>query len=414
MDSARSKMAGLPGLAARSREARASTGLDRGLAAGIARRLAPAPLTIVLWDGAEFSATKTPPRARIHLRDRGALLKLIVDPELQFGELYCTGRIEVEGDLVEALESAYGAPLAVPRRSGPWRHGANTSRRSRRNVHHHYDIGNTFYELWLDRAAMQYTCAYYPREDCSLEAAQRAKLDYICRKVWLRPGERVVEAGCGWGGLALHMARQYGVTVRAYNISSEQLDYAREQAEREGLSHRVEFVLDDYREISGRFDAFVSIGMLEHVGLADYEEFGRVIERSLARDGRGIVHTIGRDRPLPLNRWISRRIFPGAYPPTLRETLNILEPFGFSVLDVENLRVHYARTLRAWLARFEVARPTIEQRFDEAFFRAWRLYLAGSIASFTTGWLQLFQVVFARSGARGVPATRDRLYSREP
>jgi cyclopropane-fatty-acyl-phospholipid synthase len=409
MESTRSRLAGLPRLAGDAPSS-APTRLDLALARRVARALEPAPLSLVLWDGRELPPADVAPRARLHLCDRGALVGLVVDAEQRFGELYCAGRIEVEGDLVEALELAYGAPLSSPSRWRSLRERANTSRRSRHHVHHHYDLGNEFYSLWLDREAMQYTCAYYPSPDCTLEEAQRAKLDHVCRKLWLRPGERVVEAGCGWGGLALHMARHYGVRVRAYNVSTEQIDYANESARRAGLDDRVEFVHDDYREIRGRFDAFVSVGMLEHVGPARYAALGAVIERCLAAHGRGLVHTIGRDRPLALNRWIRRRIFPGAYPPTLREVMELFEPHGLSVLDVENLRLHYARTLREWLARFEAGRREIEATFDAPFVRAWRLYLSGSIAAFTTGWLQLFQVVFARSGSNGIPTTRRHLY----
>jgi cyclopropane-fatty-acyl-phospholipid synthase len=221
-------------------------------------------------------------------------------------------------------------------------------------------------------------------------------MERVCRKLQLQPGERVIEAGCGWGALALFMAGRYGVSVRAFNISVEQIEFARERARELGLSGHVEFVHDDYRSMRGTCDAFVSIGMIEHVGLPDLAELGVVIHRSLAADGRGLLHFIGRHRPMTLNAWIRKRIFPGAYPPTLPEVCeHVLEP-GFSVLDVENLRPHYATTLAHWLRRFDAAEDRIVSMFDEPFVRAWRLYLAGSQAAFTTGWMQLFQVVFAR------------------
>ena len=192
----------------------------------------------------------------------------------------------------------------------------------------------------------------------SLDEAQRAKLDLVCRKLQLRPGDTVVEAGCGWGALALHMARHYGVHVKAFNVSREQLAFARERAAREGLSDRVEFIDDDYRNVRGTFDAFVSIGMLEHVGCRHFRRFADVLRRSLRRDGgRGLLHFIGRDAPRPLNAWIRRRIFPGAYTPTLAEvTTRVLAPAGMSVIDVENLRLHYARTLAHWGERASTRR----------------------------------------------------------
>jgi cyclopropane-fatty-acyl-phospholipid synthase len=254
---------------------------------------------------------------------------------------------------------------------------------------------------------MLYTCAYFPTAETSLEEAQQAKMDLVCRKIWLRPGERVIEAGCGWGALALHMAKHYGVKVRAFNISQEQIAYARDRAAREGLAGRAEFIEDDYRNVSGECDAFVSVGMLEHVGLPDYPALGGVMDRTLAPDGRGLLHFIGRNQPMLLNPWIRKRIFPGAYPPALREVAErVLEPFDFSVTDVENLRLHYGKTLEHWLQRFDAAADTVAGMFDEPFVRAWRMYLAGSKAAFTTGTMQLFQIVFARGTSSALPWTR--------
>jgi cyclopropane-fatty-acyl-phospholipid synthase len=260
---------------------------------------------------------------------------------------------------------------------------------------------------------MQYTCAYFSEPELTLEAAQLAKLDHVCRKLQLKPGESVVEAGCGWGGLALHMAERYGVSVRAFNLSHEQVAYARKRAAEVGLSCRVEFVEDDYRNVSGKYDAFVSVGMLEHVGLENYSALGRVIDRSLTPLGRGLIHSIGRNVPQPFDPWSDARIFPGAYAPSLREMLGVLEPCRFSVLDVENLRLHYARTLEHWLERFEGAVDKVAHMFDDTFVRMWRLYLAASIATFRLGGLQLFQVVFTRESNNRIPWTRDHLYRDE-
>jgi len=203
------------------------------------------------------------------------------------------------------------------------------------------------------------------------------------------------------------MARRYGVTVRAFNLSSEQIAFARERARREGLAGRVEFIEDDYRSAAGTCDAFVSVGMLEHVGLRDYPTLGRVIDRTLSSSGRGLLHFIGRNQAGPLNPWIRKRIFPGGYAPTLREVFRgVLEPHGLSVADVENLRQHYAKTLEHWLARYRESVPEVTTMFDEPFLRAWELYLAGSQAAFTAGSMQLFQVVFARPSSAALPWTR--------
>jgi cyclopropane-fatty-acyl-phospholipid synthase len=202
------------------------------------------------------------------------------------------------------------------------------------------------------------------------------------------------------------MAAHYGVTVRAFNVSVAQIASRVKRAARAGLSHQVEFVEDDYA-MRPAPDAFVSVGMLEHVGLSEYQTFGSVIDRSIGANGRGLLHFIGRDRPSPLNPWIRKRIFPGAYPPTLTEVFErSLMPQGLSVLDVENLRLHYEKTLSHWLHRFNDAADTVAHMFDETFVRAWRLYLSGSQVAFRTGSMQLFQVVFARGGTNRIPWTR--------
>jgi len=385
-----------------------STFVDRWALARIQLTVGSAPIRFVLWDGFELPIDVGQPVATITFRRRSALFGWLWDPELNFGEAYMSGAVEIHGDLVALLEAIYRALGPVSRR--PWWlwQRSNDARAAKENVHHHYDLGNDFYRLWLDRE-MVYTCAYFPTPDATLEDAQMAKMDLVCRKLGLRPGERVLEAGCGWGALALFMARRYGVTVRAFNISSKQIAYARTRAHDEGLADRVEFVEDDYRNVVGEYDAFVSVGMLEHVGLPYYATLGRVIDRSLTRRGRALLHFIGRNQPSPLNPWIRRRIFPGGYAPTLRDVSeHILEPHAFSVLDVENLRLHYARTLEHWRSRFETATGQVSTMFDDTFVRAWRLYLAGAQAAFTTGSMQLFQVLFARGDSNDVPWTRAR------
>ncbi len=390
---------------------------EKFLLAKILNAFGNPPVQVVLWNGQTIPSNPANTVGRVLIRDRGALLKLAVDHELYFGELYSDKRIEVQGDLLEFLDGVFKVwPLRIQDTVGrkllaPVRR--NTISGSRNNIHHHYDIGNGFYKLWLDER-MLYTCAYFTRPDLSLEEAQLAKMDHVCRKLRLRPGETVVEAGCGWGALAIYMAKQYGVKVYAYNISREQIAHARQRAHAEGLDGRVHFIEDDYRNIFGKFDAFVSVGMLEHVGMDHYEELGRVIDRSLKDDGRGLIHSIGFNYPRPMDAWTERHIFPGANPPSLAQMMRIFEPFDLSVLDVENLRLHYARTVEHWLQRFEAHAESVEQMFDERFVRAWRLYLAGAITTFKTGDMQLFQVTFARAGNNQIPWTRQYLYEPKP
>jgi len=394
-------------------DARSGHWFDRVLASALQSTITGAGVGVELWNGVKTA----PPgalRGTLLVRDRRALAGLLLDPDLRFGELYSEGRVDIRGDFGEVLDAlsrnSRGDRLSLRERWALLTEHPAGPRAARRNIHRHYDIGNEFYQLWLD-PELVYTCAYYPTPEATLEAAQTAKLDLVCRKVNLQRTDRVIDAGCGWGALALHIAHRYGAHVRAFNISREQIDFARARASREGVADRVEFVEDDYRNITSRCDVFVSVGMLEHVGLRNYAALSRVIKRTLdARTGRGLLHFIGRDRHRPLNAWIKRRIFPGAYVPTLGDVdVRVLEPAGFATLDVENLRLHYARTLTDWWERYERAAPQVREMFDERFVRMWRLYLAGSRAAFASGWLQLFQIVFAPPDL-AVRWTRTGLY----
>jgi len=395
------------------------TWIDRWLTKKMLDVVGNPPVRIYLWNNIEASPPVDKPMAILQYNNRRALLKTISNPELHWGDLYTSGDVDFEGDLVEFVATIFTGIAgkgkgSLLRQAVLWlghRRIANSRDKARENIHYHYDIGNDFYKLWLDSEVMQYTCAYFSNPEFSLEQAQVAKLHHVCRKLELKPGDMVVEAGCGWGGLALFMAINYGVTVRAYNISAEQVKYATEKAARLGLSDQVEYVLDDYRNIDGEYDVFVSVGMLEHVGNRDYPGLGKIIRRCLKAQGRGLIHTIGRNTPGPMNGWIERRIFPGAYPPTIGEMMQIFEPGGFSVTDIENLRLHYSKTLEQWLKRFEQNKDQVEAMLDKKFIKSWRLYLAGSIAAFNVGNLQLFQVVFTQADNNELPWSRAHLYA---
>jgi len=307
-------------------------GFESRLLRLLLRSLGDAPLRIGVGDSIPVSTGGADGAAGIRIANWSSLVKLFINPDLYFGDAYTDGLIEVEGDLVKVLETVFlhrrtaRVPLFGGRsRLAAWmnRSRPNTRSGARRNIHQHYDIGNEFYQSWLD-PRMVYTCAYFPDPAMTLEAAQVEKMDHVCRKLRLNPQDTVVEAGCGWGSLALHMATRHGVRVRAFNISREQIAYARARARAAGVESRVEFIEDDYRSIDGRYDVFVSIGMLEHVGQDHHRELGRVIDRCLNRNGRGLIHSIGQNQRVALNPWIEKRIFPGAYPPTLSEMAALL------------------------------------------------------------------------------------------
>jgi len=390
---------------------------DRSLIRWLMQRIGNPRISVRLWNGDEFPITDARPVACMELRERRAVFDLLRSPSLGFGESYSKGLIEIHGDLLEfsnevtaAITNKRAAGYYGPKlRSLLYALNRNSLARSEHNVHHHYDLGNDFYKLWLDER-MVYTCAYFDTPTATLAEAQVAKLDHVCRKLRLQPGQTVIEAGCGWGALAMHMAEHYGVTVIAYNRSREQVAYARESAAARNLDGRVTFVEDDYRRIDERCDAFVSVGMLEHVGLANYRALGALIQRCLKPDGFALIHSIGRSFPNRMDPWIIKHIFPGGHAPSLGEMMSVFEPQKFSILDVENLRPHYARTCEAWLRNFESVADKVADMYGEEFVRMWRLYLAGSSAGFESGTLQLYQVVFTPRGNQNVPWTRDHLY----
>jgi cyclopropane-fatty-acyl-phospholipid synthase len=390
----------------------------------IDRLLPVGSITIIQPDGRR--ETRGPGGGKhitVRLHDKRAALDLFRNPRLKLGELYMDGRLTIEdGTILDLLELITGAQLwergrakAMAKGKGGWlKHlfRRNPVAKSRKNVAHHYDIGNELYALLLDDD-LQYCCAYFTDPRNSLEQAQLDKKAHIAAKLDLKPGQRVLDIGCGWGGMALFLHKVAGVDVLGITLSQEQLKIARKRAKEAGVSDHVKFELIDYRQLDGRFDRIVSVGMFEHVGAAHYDEFYAKCRELLTDDGVMLLHTIGKlggvGKPDPFtDKWI----FPGYHLPSLSQMCASSEKVKMIVSDVETLRLHYAYTLRRWLERATKARTKIEAMYDDRFFRMWEFYLAGGIVMFESGAACNYQVQYVRD-RRALPITRDYMAEAE-
>ena len=361
------------------------------------------------------------PRIGVYLHDVSTVRHLVLNPELALGESYMNGTLTIEeGDLqgflgliVDNRDDAQRVwwQRVLPRLRIALRRFSqnNAALRSRRNVAHHYDLSDELYDLFLD-ADRQYSCAYFRDPGETLEQAQANKKHHIAGKLRITPGMRVLDIGCGWGGMARTLARDYGAEVLGITLSKQQHAYATATAAREGLADRVTYRLCDYRDLTGSFDRIVSVGMFEHVGLPHYKTYFRTIHDRLSPDGIALMHTIGwTGTPDATNPWIAKYIFPGGYIPTLSEVMPAVEASELWAADVEVWRLHYAYTLRHWTARFEANAEKIAALYDARFVRMWRFYLAACEQTFRHGRQAVFQFQLSRR-IDAVPLTRDYLY----
>lgn len=363
----------------------------------------------------------------IRFTDAGVGRYIASHPRLGAAEAYMDGRLVIEqGDILGLI--------TLIRRNQPWEKGGdlriknpvrrainnagsrlsrfNWQSRSKQNVAHHYDLGNDFYRLFLDED-LQYSCAYFADPAMGLEQAQVAKKAHIAAKLHLRPGQRVLDIGCGWGGMALYLHQHCGVDVLGVTLSEEQLKIARERAAAAGVSDHVKFELIDYRNVEGQFDRIVSVGMFEHVGPPHFREFFAKCRNLLAEDGAMLLHTIGRfGGPGTTDAFTRKYIFPGGYIPALSETLAASEKARLIAADVETLRLHYALTIRYWYQRTVSNRDAIVAMYDERFYRMWLFYLAGAISTFEFGGMGNYQILYTRQ-RRALPITRDWITDRE-
>ena len=364
------------------------------------------------------------PSVTLRMHDAALSWQLGVNPWLKVGEAYMDGRLTVEaGTLYDFIDIAMrntNALLGVKTQklldvlnyTLRWLHQHNPVGAAQQHVAHHYDLSRKLFEQFLDES-MQYSCAYFPHPDATLAEAQQAKMRHIASKLLLQPGQRLLDIGCGWGGLGIYLAKTAGVQVTGVTLSKEQHEIACARVKAAGLEGQVEFKLQDYRLEPGRFDRIVSVGMFEHVGLKHFPEFFAKVEELLVPGGVALLHAIGRrDGPGHTNAWLRKYIFPGGYSPALSEALPLVERTGLWVTDIEILRLHYAETIRHWRANFARNRDAIARLYDERFCRMWEFYLVGSELSFRYDHNMVFQMQLAR-GINAVPITRDYMFDWE-
>jgi cyclopropane-fatty-acyl-phospholipid synthase len=361
------------------------------------------------------SATRAP--VRIRLADNATARAIALNPALGAGEAFMDGRLVLEeGDIFALLDlvtwnlrwerdNPVRFALWRQARLAAWWDGINFERRSKRNVAHHYDLDDRLYDLFLD-PHRQYSCAYWAPGITTLEAAQEAKLAHIAAKLDLKPGQRVLDIGCGWGGLARYIHKVSGAHVTGITLSEEQLKYAKAEAARQGLTG-VDYQLIDYRQMTGQFDRIVSVGMFEHVGLPHYRQFFETVERLLATDGVALLHTIARaDGPGATDPWTAKYIFPGGYSPALSQIVPAVERAWLWITDIEVLRLHYAHTLKAWYDRCAEKQAEIEALYDGRFYRMWMFYLAAAHCAFANDGHMNVQVQMTKR-RDALPLSRD-------
>ncbi len=372
------------------------------------------------WDGTTVTYGQEKPYFSLTLKSPAAARAIFKNLELGFGESYMDGLIDIDGaaDQVMRLVSENKAAFAKFKPLN-WVRPKNVNVRSNQKaqIQHHYDLGNSFYKLWLDKS-MTYSCAYFHKTSDSLEKAQTQKVEHLLRKLQLERGQHMLDIGCGWGTLLVTAAKEYGVKGLGITLSEEQLKHATESAKKAGVDSQVKFELAGYQDIAERpesqdgYDRVISVGMFEHVGRRNQADYFAAVTKMLKPQGISVLHTISHDHETASDAWIDKYIFPGGYIPSIRQVVSALPRYDFRLFDYENLRIHYAYTLDEWLRRFENHKEKVIKMYDERFYRMWRLYLGSSSAAFRYGDLSLSQFVFSKGLNNDLPLTREFLYKK--
>lgn len=382
---------------------------------------------VEFWDGTKEKYGSGDKKFKLVLKNKRVINRILGGGSLGFGEEFMNGNILIEGDLQELIKMGYSQNYIDFNFSLKdklkifynYLTSLGTVINSKKNVSYHYDIGNDFYSLWLD-PTLTYSCAYFKKEDDSLERAQLNKYEHISKKLQLKKGETLVDIGCGWGGMMFYAAQNYGVKCEGYTLSAEQYNYLVDEIKKRKLTDSLKVYLKDYREARGKFDKFVSIGMFEHVGKKFHPVFFDVVKKILKPEGIGFLQTIGSSEDKPPDPWITKYIFPGGFIPALPAICHIMNQKDLVFFDIEDLRRHYAKTLDKWIERFEENIDEIRQVLTkllgsreraEEFLRRWRLYLNGSSVSFKVGNNCLYQITFSNGLNNQLPLTRNYIYS---
>jgi cyclopropane-fatty-acyl-phospholipid synthase len=393
-------------------------GIDKLFYKTMLKELFSDTCTVRFWDGEEVIYGEGESKFTLILHEPIPKADIVADPSLALGEAYMHKQLEIEGDIQKLMESLYHNLNSFLRKNNMYSRAvkkiANNIKKNKENIKHHYDIGNDFYQLWLDDT-MTYSCGYFASDDDTLTQAQKNKVHYILKKLHLKAGQTLLDIGCGWGELIIAAARNYRVKALGITLSSEQWSAVQKKIENSGLDDLLEVKLIDYRELKDRkFDRIVSVGMIEHVGKDYLHEYFAQVNQLLNTGGLSLLHCITGIRDSGgTNSWIDKYIFPGGYIPNIQELIGYMAKEEFHLLDAESMRRHYGRTLENWAQNFEQALPVIQQTQNETFIRMWRLYLNACAASFNCGNIDVHQFLFAKDIYHDLPWSRKYIYQED-